>query len=86
MKHLLLILFLAIATIGTAQQKVTTDSLTGNLVSIVQIEQRDSTTGKTFVDSKGKQYDVFISKTGKSYIMRQSKKTGKFYRSYLLIQ
>ena len=40
-------------------------------------------TGFTWKDSKGKEYDIYMSKTGSCFVNRVSAKTGKEYRSYL---
>jgi hypothetical protein len=40
-------------------------------------------TGYTFVDKTGVKYPVYLSKSGKAFILRKSKKTGKEYRQYL---
>ena len=40
-------------------------------------------TGCTWIDSKGKQYPVYMSISGSCYIIRTSAKTGKKYKQYL---
>ena len=40
-------------------------------------------TGKTFTDSKGKSYPVYVSKTGKPFVKKTSEKSGKEYPYYL---
>lgn len=56
------------------------------------IEQCDSSkkqrkeptkTKYTYIDKKGVSYPVYLSSTGKAFIVRVSKKTGKQYRQYL---
>ena len=37
----------------------------------------------TWKDSKGREYPVYISKTGSCFIIKVSAKTGKEYRNYL---
>ena len=37
----------------------------------------------TWKDSKGKEYPVYMSKSGSCFVIRISKKTGKGYKSYL---
>lgn len=60
---------------------------TGNYVAI---HKSDSTTGtpthKTFTDTKGNRFPVFVTKTGKLYYMRVSAKTGKQYKQYLKLE
>ena len=43
----------------------------------------DVKSGYTYKDSKGKTYDIYVSKSGACYIKRVSSKTGKEYKSYL---
>ena len=37
----------------------------------------------TYTDSKGNVYPIYLSSTGKAFIKKVSKKTGKEYRQYL---
>lgn len=37
----------------------------------------------TYTDSKGNVYPIYLSSTGKAFIKRVSKKTGKEYKQYL---
>ena len=37
----------------------------------------------TWKDSKGREYPVYISKTGSCFVIKVSAKTGKEYKSYL---
>lgn len=46
-------------------------------------ESTDVKSGYTYKDSKGKTYDIYVSKSGACYIKRTSSKTGKEYKSYL---
>ena len=46
-------------------------------------ESTDVKSGYTYKDSRGKTYDIYISKSGACYIKRTSSKTGKEYKSYL---
>ncbi len=43
----------------------------------------DIKSGYTYRDSKGKVYDIYVTKSGACYIRRVSAKTGKEYKSYL---
>jgi hypothetical protein len=73
--------FLFLSFIGLSQS-VKMDS-TGNYIA-VQVQKDSATaTGKTFTDSKGIKWPVFISKNGKLFVQRISKNTGKEYRQYL---
>ena len=56
----------------------------------VFIEQRDTTfvnngtkTPYTYKAKDGKEYPIYLSKNGKAYIVRVSKKSGKQYKQYL---
>lgn len=48
--------------------------------------ERDNTSTKTsyvYTDAKGNSYPVYLSSTGKAYIVKVSKKTGKEYKQYI---
>ena len=44
---------------------------------------KETKTQYTFKDSKGNTYPVYLSSTGKAFIKRVSKKTGKEYKQYV---
>ena len=44
---------------------------------------KETKTQYTFKDSKGNTYPVYLSSTGKAFIKKVSKKTGKEYKQYL---
>ena len=44
---------------------------------------KETKTAYTYVDSKGTSYPVYLSSTGKAFIKKVSKKTGKEYKQYL---
>ena len=44
---------------------------------------QETKTAYTYVDSKGTSYPVYLSSTGKAFIKKVSKKTGKEYKQYL---
>ena len=44
---------------------------------------KETKTQYTFTDSKGVVYPVYLSSTGKAYIKKVSKKTGKEYKQYV---
>lgn len=44
---------------------------------------KETKTKFTYTDSKGKVYPVYLSSTGKAFIKKVSKKTGKEYKQYL---
>lgn len=78
---LALAIFAAIST--TTAQKVTTDSK-GNYIAVkaTQDTSKAKNTGKTFTDSKGIIYPVYISVNGKLFYYRVSK-TGNTYKAYI---
>lgn len=66
-------------------QTVTIDK-NGNYVQSKSLDTvKVVNTGKTFTTSKGETYPVYITKTGKLYVLRTSKKTGNKYKMYLKI-
>lgn len=44
---------------------------------------KETKTQYTYTDSKGTVYPVYLSSTGKAFIKKVSKKTGKEYKQYL---
>lgn len=44
---------------------------------------KETKTKYTYTDSKGSVYPIYLSSTGKAFIKKVSKKTGKEYRQYL---
>lgn len=86
MKTILFAALLCLSAVCAAQTKVTTDT-NGNFVA-VRSASRDSVpdkkTGKYFMVGK-QALPVYISKHGKLYVIRTSKKTGKQYRQYLTV-
>ena len=44
---------------------------------------KETKTQYTFKDSKGNSYPVYLSSTGKAFIKKVSKKTGKEYKQYM---
>ena len=83
MKKLVWFALLACVFTGASAQSIKRE---GN----VFIEQRDTTyknngtkTAYTYKEKDGKEYPIFLSKNGKAYIVKTSKKTGKQYPKYL---
>lgn len=44
---------------------------------------KETKTQYTFTDSKGNSYPVYLSSTGKAFVKKVSKKTGKEYKQYV---
>lgn len=65
--------------------KITSD---GNYIAIIGKKEKSKpiATGKTYTDIKGVVYPVYKTSTGKLFINKVSKKTGKTYRYYLTIK
>lgn len=49
----------------------------------VSNRQRETKTTYSYEDTKGVKYDIYLSASGKAFIKKVSKKTGKEYRQYL---
>jgi len=52
-------------------------------VSNKKSSSKETKTQYTYTDSKGTIYPVYLSSTGKAFIKKVSKKTGKEYRQYI---
>lgn len=83
MKKLITTLAFALLIMSADAQTIRRDSA-GNYVAVGTVVL-DSTTGKTFTDTRGQVYPVYQSVRGKLYIWRVSK-TGKAYRQYLKVE
>lgn len=82
MKRLIIFIsFVLISFVGISQN-AKLDS-TGNYVAVQIAKDSATATGKTYTDSKGNKYPVFISKNRKLFVQRVSKTTGNAYRQYL---
>lgn len=46
-------------------------------------KQQDTQTKYTWIDNKNTEYPIYITKKGRCYIIRTSKKSGKEYKYYL---
>lgn len=46
-------------------------------------KSKETKTGYVFQDKKGNVYPIYLSSTGKAFIIRISQRTGKQYRQYL---
>ena len=68
---------------GLNAQTVTKDAQ-GNYIAVkaTGTTEKAKDTGKTFTDTKGNVYPVYISKNGKLFVIRTSK-TGSQYKQYL---
>lgn len=59
----------------------------GNTFTYVQSDKvslkNDTKTQYTYKTKDGKEYPIYLSKNGKAFIVRVSKKTGREYKQYL---
>lgn len=82
MKKLLTVLFLIALQTGYSQIKVVKGS-DGKYHSQGRKSTPSQATGTLYVDSDSTIHTIFKTDSGKYYIMRKSKKTGKQYKQYL---
>lgn len=84
MKKSIIIFLLILTGLGIKAQNVRQDK-NGNYIAIRQIKDTVlHSTGKTYTDSKGKVYPVYVSKNGTPFINRISAKGNK-YKMYLKV-
>ena len=85
MKKLLLyiIMMLVFGIQNASAQTVQREGNTFVQVSKQKSSVKETKTQFTYQDSKGNVYPVYLSSTGKAFIKRVSKKTGKEYPQYL---
>jgi|GEM_PF-3956968 len=82
MKKSILTIALFIACLsGYSQTKVTKDAA-GNYVAVKAAKDTARFTGHTFIDSKHKEWPVYISANDKLYYLRTSK-AGNVYKVYI---
>lgn len=83
-KIIVLAAFLALY-FWASSQTVQKDSQ-GNYIAVKATESSEKAkdTGKTYTDTKGNVYPVYVSKNGKLFVIRTSK-TGNQYKQYLKI-
>ena len=79
-----LTIILMLAFIGAIAQTEVKRNEKGIFCQVKQpIDTAEKLTGDSFIDSKGKLYPVYLSKSGKYFVLHTSKKTGKEYKHYL---
>lgn len=90
MKKILLAVMLLVASSANGQTKryqlvESGKNETGGInYKMVRIaEAHDSTTTITFTDLQGVTSPVYVTKNGKYYIAKVSKKSGRYYRRYI---
>ena len=67
----------------TDAQSVQRQGNTFTQVSNKKSASKETKTQYTYKDSKGVEYPIYLSSSGKAFIKKISKKTGKEYRQYL---
>ncbi len=86
MKNYILIVMAIVLSLEVNAQSVTRDE-SGNFIAKARVEAaHDSTTTFTYTDAKGNVEPVFKGRRGGYYLVRTSKKSGKFYRKYLKLE
>ena len=83
--YLVLILGLIAVASGMKAQNVVQHGKTfvQQVDSSKKVVKEPTLTGYNYIDSKGVAYPIYLSSTGKAFIKRTSKRTGKEYRQYL---
>lgn len=84
-KFILCIIAMLTLTLPSMGQEVVKN---GNVFKTVKSDsvsnrQRETKTTYSYEDTKGVKYDIYLSGSGKAFIKKVSKKTGKEYRQYL---
>ena len=70
-------------TVGVQAQSVQRQGNNFTQVSNPKTSGKETKTEFTYTDSKGNIYPVYLSASGKAFIKRFSKKTGKEYKMYI---
>ena len=84
MKQFILYVFIMLGmSLGIQAQSVTRQGNTFTQVSNKKSANKETKTQYTYKDSKGVEYPVYLSSTGKAFIKKISKKTGKEYKQYV---
>jgi hypothetical protein len=83
MKQLALCIFMMLSTLGIHAQSVERQGNTFIQVSNRNPTEKETMTSYVYKDSKGREYPVWLSSTGKAFVWKTSKKTGKEYKQYV---
>lgn len=81
----LLTLLLLVLAMGLAANAQTYTRSGNTFISSTgeRVKASDTKTKFTWKDSKGKEYPIYISKSGSCYVLKVSAKTNKEYKQYL---
>ena len=86
MKKIIISIFMMLA-LGMGAQAQSVQRQGNNFTQVSNKGQKSSgketKTQYTYTDSKGNTYPVYLSSTGKAFVKRVSKKTGKEYKQYV---
>ena len=84
MKKLIICISLMLGmSLGIQAQSVTRNGNSFTQVSNKKSTGKETKTQYTYTDAKGVKYPVWLSSTGKAFIKKVSKKTGKEYKQYV---
>lgn len=84
MKRFIICIIMMLSISLTIQaQSVQRQGNTFTQVSNKKSEAKETKTQYTYKDSKGNVYPVYLSTSGKAFIKKVSKKTGKEYKKYI---
>ena len=76
-------MMLAFGLVSNAQSVVREGKTFTQVTNQKKAAGKETPTDYKYVDSKGEVYVVMLSSTGKAFIWKTSKKTGKAYKQYL---
>ena len=76
-------MMLAFSVVTNAQSVVREGKTFTQVTNQKKTAGKETPTDYKYVDSKGEVYVVMLSSTGKAFIWKTSKKTGKAYKQYL---
>ena len=84
MKKLIICISMMLAfSLATDAQSVQRQGNTFTQVNNKKSGGKETKTQYTYKDSKGVEYPIYLSSTGKAFIKKVSKKTGNEYKQYL---
>lgn len=76
-------LMLMSLSLGVQAQNVERKGNTFTQVTNKKSSGKEVKTQYTYTDSKGNTYPIYLSSTGKAFILKVSKKSGKEYKQYM---
>ncbi len=83
---ILILILISIIFFNNAQSQNVVQDKNGNYVAIKSNTMNTDSlksTGKTYTDTKGVSYAVYITRTNKLFVIKTSKNTGNKYKMYL---